>query len=70
MADLQTSKQVKILSLTLRILLLSGLVTQKDLVRAARIAAAEVRRQSPSLPNRATKPDTEVLMAPYETQLA
>lgn len=66
MANLHASKQVKILSLTLRILLVSGRITQKDLVQASRIAAAEVRRQGLSLPTEAAKPDTEVL---YETQL-
>lgn len=50
MADLHASKQVKILSLTLRILLVSGHITQKDLVRAAKIAAAEVRAQRPLEP--------------------
>ncbi len=73
MASLHTGKQVKILSLTLRILLVSGRITQKDLVQAARIAAAEVRRQDPSLPSSAAKPDAEVLTMPefvHETQPA
>lgn len=67
MAILYASKQVKILSLTLRILLVSGRITQKELARAASIAAAEVRRQDPYLPMGAAEPETEVL---YETQLS
>jgi hypothetical protein len=50
MAHMHASKQVKILSLTLRILLVSRRITQKDLVRAAKIAAADVRAQRPLEP--------------------
>ena len=44
------SRQVKILSLTLRILLLTGRVSQPELLRAARIAAAEVRAREGGAP--------------------
>ena len=50
MSDRPASRQVKILSLTLRILLVSGRITQTDLLRAAKIAAAEVRARRPLEP--------------------
>jgi len=50
MSNQHTLQQVKILSLTLRILLVSGRVTQKDMLRTARIASAEVRIRRPPDP--------------------
>ena len=54
MPDRRARQQVKILSLTIRILLISGRITQMDLVRAARIAAADVRSERPR------EPETEI----------
>lgn len=65
MADRHTKWQVRILSLTLRILLVSGRISQKELERAAKIAAAEVRAQGPRRPEQellrdvGTTPKTE-----------
>ena len=54
MPDRRASRQVKILSLTLRILLVSGRITQTDLLRAVKMAAAEVRSERPR------QPETEI----------
>ena len=45
MTDQHARDQVRILSLTLRILLTWRRISQQELVRAARIAAAEVRSE-------------------------
>ena len=53
MTDAHSRQQVKVLSLVIRILLVSGHVRRQDLVRAAKIAAAEVRAQD------SPRPETE-----------
>lgn len=70
MSGWHARQQAKILSLTLRILLVSGQISQQHLARAARIAAAEVRGQRQPWPADLARAEADRVPAHSPTTIA